>query len=288
MGESHDLGPYSAHSQNAAGSDSRRKAVIEDMRYPKKINWAIFLMFVVLMFVLLFYFDRAVADDADSKAKEVAEKTIQAMGGMDNWMKVGAIRFNFVVESAGAPAHAAKHLWDHKNGRDHVEGSTKDGKTMVAWINLKDKTGAAWTDGKKLEGDELKQAMDWAFGRWVNDTYWLMMPMKMLDSGVTRKYEGEKEGHDVLHLSFGKVGLTPGDQYWAYINKTTGLMDKWEYHLEGGDKGSWNWTEWNSYGNIKLSKVKTATDKKVTIKFDPLEVQDSADASYFGQTEKKL
>ncbi len=262
--------------------------MIEDMRYPKKINWTIFVLFAALMFIMLFYFDRAWTEDADPKGKEIAEKSIQAMGGMDSWKNIGAIRFNFMVQRDGSPARGAKHLWDHKNGRDHVEGPTKDGKTMVAWINLKDKTGAAWIDGKKLEGDQLKQAMEWAYGRWVNDTYWLMMPMKLLDAGVNIKYEGEKEGHNVLHVSFGKVGLTPGDQYWGYFNKDTGLMDKWEYHLQGGDKGSWNWTAWSSYGNVKLAKVRTANDIKGTIKFEPLEVQDSADASYFSDTEKKL
>jgi hypothetical protein len=260
--------------------------MIEDIPNPGKINWAIVVLFVALMFALLFYFDRAIAADSD-QAHQIAQKTIDAMGGMDNWKQVGAIRFNFEVDVAGSQPHSVKHLWDHKNGRDHIEG-TKDGKVMVAWVDMGKKTGAAWLDGKKLEGNDLKQAMDWAFGRWVNDTYWLIMPLKMLDTGVTMKYEGEKNGHDVLHLSFGKVGLTPGDQYWAYMNKTTGLMDRWEYHLEGGDKGDWNWMDWSEYGKIKLSKTKVQVDKKVTIRFEPLQVMDSADASYFAQTEKRL
>jgi hypothetical protein len=261
--------------------------MIEDISVHGRINWALVLLFIALMFAMLFYFDRAVAADSD-QAHQLAEKTIQSMGGMDQWKQVAAIRFNFEVDQGGGAApHAAKHLWDHRNGRDHVEG-TKDGKTMVAWVDLDKKTGAAWLDGKKLEGDDLKKAMDWAYGRWVNDTYWLIMPLKMLDSGVSMKYEGEKNGHDVLHLSFGKVGLTPGDQYWAYINKTTGLMDRWQYQLESGDKGDWNWEDWTTMGSLKLSKTKVQADKKVTIRFNPLEVLNSADPSYFGQTEKRL
>src|ERR1051325_7115197 len=168
--------------------------MIEDIPNPGKINWAIVVLFVALMFALLFYFDRAIAADSD-QAHQIAQKTIDAMGGMDNWKQVGAIRFNFEVDVAGSQPHSVKHLWDHKNGRDHIEG-TKDGKVMVAWVDMGKKTGAAWLDGKKLEGNDLKQAMDWAFGRWVNDTYWLIMPLKMLDSGVIMKYEGEKNGHD--------------------------------------------------------------------------------------------
>ncbi len=49
-------------------------------------------------------------------------------------------------------------------------------------------------------------------------------------------YDGEEtiDGvvYDKLKLTFGKVGLTPGDTYWAYINRQTKLMDRWAYFLE--------------------------------------------------------
>jgi hypothetical protein len=261
--------------------------MIEDIRYSKHINWILLAFFIVLMFVLLFYFDRAIAAGQDAKAMDVAQKTITAMGGMDNWKATPALRFNFVVEPQGQPSHAVKHLWDRKNGRDHIEG-TKDGKPMIAWVDMTHKSGAAWYNGKKLEGEELKKAMDWAFGRWVNDTYWLIMPFKLLDSGVNLKYEGAKDGHDVLHVSFGKVGLTPGDQYWAFINQKTGLMDHWKYLLEDKDKGSFAWKDWGEYGKLKLSKLKTSDDGKFSIRFEPLEVLDTADPAYFSQELKTL
>jgi hypothetical protein len=261
--------------------------MIEDIRY-NKVNWTVVLVFIALMFVMLFYFDKVWGEDRDPAAVTLAQKTIDAMGGMDAWKQTNAIRFNFQVESEGNPPRAVKHLWDHKNARDHVEGKTKDGKAMVAWIDLHTKQGQAWSDGKKLEGDELKKAMDWAMGRWINDTYWLMMPWKTLDDGVTLKKEPDKDGHEILHLSFSKVGETPGDQYWAYINKDSGLMDRWEYTLQDGSKGDWNWVEWQEFGKVKLAKLKKAADGKVAIRFEPLVVSDSADAAYFGSELKLL
>jgi hypothetical protein len=260
--------------------------MIEDIQNTK-INWTVFFVFVALMIVMLFYFDKAWGQERDPKATELAEKTIQAMGGMDAWKGVSAIRFNFQVEPKDQPARAVKHLWDHKNGRDHVEGKTREGKAMVAWVDLRTKQGEAWSDGQKLQGDELKKAMDWAFSRWINDTYWMMMPFKMLDSGVTLKHEGEKDGYEILHLSFKNVGETPGDQYWAYINKQTGLMDRWQYTLQDQTKGDWKWTEWQDVGKVKLSKLKEAADGKVNIRLEPLRAMDSADPTYFG-TELKL
>jgi len=261
--------------------------MIEDIRY-NKVNWTVVLVFIALMFAMLFYFDKVWGEDRDPAAAALAQKTIDAMGGMDAWKQVQAIRFNFQVESAGNPPHAVKHLWDHKNSRDHIEGKTRDGKAMVAWIDLRTKQGQAWSDGKKLEGDELKKAMDWAMSRWINDTYWLIMPMKSLDAGVTLKKEADKDGHEILHLSFAKVGETPGDQYWAYINKNSGLMDRWEYTLEDGSKGDWNWVEWQEFGKVKLSKLKKAADGKVSIRFEPLAVSDSVDPAYFGNELKVL
>ena len=264
--------------------------MIEDIRYSKKINWPLFILFIVLMIVTLVYFDKAIAqDNKDPKAVAIAQETIQAMGGIDNWKNTAAIRFNFVVAPEGQESRAVKHLWDRKNNRDHIEWtSSKDKKTYVAWVSMTNKEGAAWVDGKKLEGDELKKMMDTANSRWINDTYWFAMPLKLLDKGVNLKYDGEKNGHDILHLSFNKVGDTPGDQYWAHINKQTHLMDHWDIVLESKDKLSSDWIDWVQVGKMKFSKTKVSDDKKLTIKIDPLEALSSADAAYFGQELKQL
>lgn len=259
--------------------------MIEDFRYSIARRF-LFSFFVLSMFGMLVCLHHAAAAEPDAKAAAMAHKTMDMMGGLDSWKQVMAIRFNFQVEHKDAAPRSVKHLWDRKNNRDHIEG-LKDGKPIVAWVDLGTRKGMAWLDGKPMAGDDLNKAMEWAYGRWVNDTYWLIMPFKMLDSGVNLDYAGVKEGHDVLHLSFGKVGLTPGDQYWAYLNKDTGMMDKWEFLLEGGEKGTFEWKDWSSYGPVKLSSIKTSADG-TAIHFVPLKVMDGADASYFGNDLKLL
>lgn len=261
--------------------------MIEEMRY-EKINWKLFALFVALMIAMLLYFDRVIAADAQPPtADEIAGKLVHAMGGMTAWKQTGAVRFNFGVVHPDGTGRAVKHLWDRKNNRDHVEGS-QDNKQMVAWIDLSTKKGSAWQDGKKPDGADLDKAMEWAYGRWVNDSYWLIMPFKLFDSGTHLKYEGEKEGYNVLHLDFDHVGLTPGDQYWLYVNKQTNLMDRWEFLLESKDKGDFSWKQWQPYGALTLSNLKTSADGKVSIKFDPLKILDSADPAYFGDQLKTL
>ena len=105
-------------------------------------------------------------------------------------------------------------------------------------MNVNSKEGRAWVGGKELAGAELKEALERGYGAWVNDTYWLLMPYKMTDPGVTLKYAGEERGangamYDKVNLSFDNVGLTPKDTYWVWVNRDTGMVDRWDYVLKG-------------------------------------------------------
>jgi hypothetical protein len=98
----------------------------------------------------------------------------------------------------------------------------------------------------------------------VNDTYWLLMPYKLQDPGVNLAYEGTTEldgkSYDKLHVTFGKVGLTPGDQYWAFINRDTHLMDRWAYLLQDEPREAaptaWLWQGWQRFGKIQLAPTR--------------------------------
>ena len=80
-------------------------------------------------------------------------------------------------------------------------------------MNMANKQGTVYEDGKKLEGQAAAKAIEAAYGAYINDFYWLAMPWKWLDEGVNLKYAGKKpqggENCDVVEFTFGKVGLTP-------------------------------------------------------------------------------
>jgi hypothetical protein len=112
-----------------------------------------------------------------------------------------------------------------------------------------------WIGDRELTGDELAQSLETAYGRFINDTYWLLMPWKWLDPGVHLTAQGTAEvdgaACDVVELTFGDVGLTSGDRYLGYVDRGTGLMRRWSYVLqeEDGTPGSaeptvWNWEGW--------------------------------------------
>ena len=190
---------------------------------------------------------------ADAKAEEVAERTLEAMGGRDAWQATRFLRFNFFGFRT--------HHWDRESSRHRLEGQSRDGDAYVVLHNLTTREGEVWINGEKQAGEPKEQWLERAYGAWINDTYWLLMPYKLRDPGVTLTYDGEEEidgkTYDKLKLTFDNVGLTPGDVYWAYVNRETGLMDRWAYFLESYEEDQapthWLWLDWKEYGGIKLA-----------------------------------
>lgn len=195
----------------------------------------------------------AAESDSDSQAVAIAERSLEALGGAKAWEESRFFRFDFFGFRT--------HYLDRYTGRHRLEGKSKEGVAYVVLMNVNSHEGEVYLDGKKAEGDAAKEWLERAYGAYINDTYWLLMPYKMLDPGVHLHLDGSEtiEGvtYDKLKLTFGKVGLTPGDTYWAYINRETGLMDRWDYFLEGwaADKmpTSWLWLDWQRHGGILLS-----------------------------------
>jgi hypothetical protein len=197
----------------------------------------------------------------------VVDHLTQALGGRPAWDNTHYIRFNFLGRRT--------HWWDKWTGRHRLEGDTKEKQHYVVIENVNTKEGSAWLDGKKLEGEKAQEMVKNAYGAWVNDTYWLIEPYKLRDPGVNLSYAGEEKldgkTYDKLAVSFGTVGLTPGDRYWVYVNRDTGLMDRWEYILQDMPKDGppliWRWEGWQKYGNIMLSphRVQVGGDRKLEI-----------------------
>lgn len=197
----------------------------------------------------------------------VVDHLTQALGGRQAWDNTHYIRFNFLGRRT--------HWWDKWTGRHRLEGDTKEKQHYVVLENVNTKEGSAWLDGKKLEGEKAQEMVKNAYGAWVNDTYWLIEPYKLRDPGVNLSYAGEEKldgkTYDKLAVSFGTVGLTPGDRYWVYVNRDTGLMDRWEYILQDqpkeGPPTAWKWEGWQKYGNIMLAphRVQVGGDRKLEL-----------------------
>jgi len=231
------------------------------------------------------------AQNRDPKAEELAHAVMKAMGGRDAWNNAKFVRFDFKVIGADGVARADRgHLWDKWSGSYRYESKTKEGKSQVVLFNVNDQKGSAYLDGQKLDDAAAAEPIKAAYGAFINDMYWLAMPWKWLDSGVNLKYLGEKQKdgkkYEVVELTFGKVGLTPGDMYHAYVSPESHLMTYWEYTLQSGNKGAWNW-EYGDHQGVKLASNHTNAEK-MSINMGQVAVLGQVDGSYFTDPAKPL
>ena len=230
------------------------------------------------------------AEARDAAAVAVAEETLDAMGGKEAFAKLRTLKFDFVVERAGKEALRIHHVWDRWDGRYRIETVNREGKHVVTILNVqRPGEGRSWLDGVELDGEDLKKALERGYGRFINDTYWLLMPAKMLDPGVNLASEGEAEldgkAYDVVRLTFGEgIGLTPQDTYWAYVSRTSGLMERWQFVLTGQDpttREGFLWSDWQAVGGVRLALRKTSTDGASVIRFDNVSGSGSPDTDAF-------
>jgi hypothetical protein len=215
---------------------------------------------------------------SNPKAIELAGKVMEALGGENAWNNTRYLRFTFAVDREGKTVVSRDHTWDKWTGRYRLEGTDKEGKKYVVLMNINSKEGTGRKDGNPVEGDALKRLLEDAYGAWVNDTYWLIMPYKMMDPGVVLAYEGEAKEKDAtwdkVRLSFDNVGLTPKDKYWAYVNRKTGLVDRWDFVLKGENKppSTFTWEGWKRYGSVMLAPERKSPKDGTRIYFPVLEV----------------
>ena len=191
-------------------------------------------------------------EESDAEAIVIADKVMQAMGGYQNWNKARYFYWNFFG--------ARTLLWDKLTGDVRVESARDE---FIGIINVHEEKGKIKQREDIYEpGDSLFPIFyDRVKGAWINDSYWLVMPFKLKDSGVTLKYVGEDSTStgalaDVLQLTFNEVGKTPENKYLVYIDKETNLVTQWDFFRTADDEEPTMSTPWENYqemGGILLS-----------------------------------
>lgn len=193
---------------------------------------------------------------SDLAAIKLADRVMQKLGGRDAWDDTRYISFRFFGRRL--------HVWDRDTGRIRFEATSDDGAEVVALATIKGDTitGRVWQGGEEIT-DEAKrdEMLNNTRAAWINDFYWLIMPCKLKDSGVTLEYIGEDTMQDgnaaeVVQLTFDTVGMTPNNRYRVFIAKDSGLVEQWQFFREASqDEPDFTtpWANWKKYGDILLS-----------------------------------
>lgn len=185
---------------------------------------------------------------SDAQAIAVADKAMEAMGGREAWDQTRYLSWNFFG--------LRTHLWDKWTGDLRFEQGG-----LLVLMNVQSREGSAFRDGQELSGEATAKAITTGYKAWINDSYWLLMPYKLKDSGVTLRYVGEQtmedgRAADVLQLTFEGVGVTPENKYHVFAAKDTGLVEQWSFFRSATDEEpgfTTPWAKWSQFGSIMLS-----------------------------------
>ncbi len=189
--------------------------------------------------------------ESDAQAMDIADKVMQAMGGRKAWDATRVLKWNFFGRRV--------LTWDKYSQRCKVEIPSD---SLVIVIDLLNDMGNV-KKGEDLltDPDSLGKYLQMAREIWINDSYWLVMPFKLKDSGVTLKYVGQDTAiggamSDILSLTFNEVGVTPDNKYHVYVDRLTSLVTQWDFYGSYDDpepRFSLPWWDYQRYGGILLS-----------------------------------
>ena len=205
---------------------------------------------ILLIFTVFISSSAVLAQSTDKKANSIVQEMLTAMGGIKNYNATHFIQWDFVNR---------KIFWDKWTGDVRIENPIAK---QVILVNINTLQGKVYENGLLLNDDNktielLVKAKNW----WINDSYWLLMPWKLQDSGVHLTYVKTDQlpnGKmvDILQLTFNGVGVTPENKYLVYVDKKEHLIIQWAYYQNFNDAEPKFLKPWNNYqkvGSILLS-----------------------------------
>lgn len=229
-------------------------------------------LLAILFPVLLFAQETGVPVEND-EGRELAALIVDAAGG-DRWKRTGGtLVFDFVLAVGDSEIARYHHRWTPTEDRYAVWGITRDGRHWrVDFSSLSRRESGAMIDGETAVDSFGQRIRSSGYGRYINDTYWLMMPVKLLDSGVhhARLPDTVIEGQrlNVLAIWFDNVGLTPGDRYRIFSDPRTHVVTRWRYHLQSGRSAEYHWENVEEIGPLRLPTRRRAVEGGGEIRFE--------------------
>ena len=185
------------------------------------------------------------AQNKITKEDALAANVMKAMGGQKKWDNLHFVSWTFMGNR--------KLVWDKKSGRVRID-DPKENRTYL--ININNNVGRIMQNGVELtQPDSIVKYVEMGKSIWINDAYWLFMPFKLKDPGVSIKYVGIDtlpggNKAEVIALTFDNVGKTPNNKYHIFIDSKDNLVKQWAYFRDANQKEApWTWP-WDNYKNF--------------------------------------
>jgi hypothetical protein len=186
---------------------------------------------------------------SDPRAVAIADQVMAAMGGRRAWDSARVLQWTFFGRR--------RWIWDRSSGDVRLD----EGERTVQ-MNVATGRGRVFERGVEItDAARVAKILEGTRRAWINDSYWLVMPYKLKDSGVTLGWGGEERlgdgrAADVLVLTFERVGVTPQNRYEVLVSRDRHLVEAWRYFEKRSDAQpalETPWEDWRRYGPILLS-----------------------------------
>lgn len=191
---------------------------------------------------------------SDPEAIAIADQVMAAVGGRPAWDRTRYLRWTFF---------GLRHLiWDRYAQRVRIEVPT-DSLVYLLHYGGQPRARTFRNGVEYTEPDSILKYTEQARRIWINDSYWLVMPFKLKDSGVTLRYLGPDSigtdgvvACDQLMLTFEGVGVTPQNKYHVWVSQSEHLVRQWAYFAQATDtepRFTLPWLDYQPYGEVLLS-----------------------------------
>ncbi|RTQ48107.1 hypothetical protein EJV47_16855 [Hymenobacter gummosus] len=190
---------------------------------------------------------------SDARAVALADSVMQAMGGYEAWQQARFIGWEFFGEQY--------QVWDKQTNDFRWQKGD-----VVLTGNLNSRNGKAYRAGQDIsETEEGKKLLSGMYATWANNSWWLLMPFKMKDSGVKLLYKGpgrtmQGAPAQVVQMTFENVGVTPNNRYELYISPRSYLVEEWAFYRNAADTAPSfrrQWSGYARYGGLLLAADRT-------------------------------
>jgi hypothetical protein len=192
---------------------------------------------------------------SDKKAIEIADKVMKSMGGRENWDNTKYLKWNFFGKRL--------HYWNKETGDIRIEIPNSAAVILMNINTLEGKVKIG--DVEPTATDSLDRYLQMGKEMWTHDSYWMFMPFKLKDGGVSLKYKQKKimlnnEYAYALELTVSGAGETPDNKYIIYVDTYDYKVRQWDFYPIPTMKEPAFITTWDNYlqyGNIELADVRS-------------------------------
>ncbi len=218
------------------------------------------------------------ARGSDARAIAIADSVVMAHGGRQAYDEARYFKWNFF---------GARDLtWDKEEQRVRIETPDQEMIYLLDYGDDDDLTGAVRKNGEEMtDPDSLALYLQTANSMFINDSYWLVQPFKLKDSGVTLKYIGEgtdpkkNRPSEMIELTFNDVGDTPGNRYRLYVDQESYRINTWDFFRDAADVEPAMETPFDGYSDYK--GILLSGDRGGRFQLGNIAVLDSLDDTVF-------